>query len=37
MEQRYAAVREVLEGASVVDVARQNGVALQTVHDWLRK
>jgi transposase InsO family protein len=37
VEQRYAAVREVLEGASVVDVARRNGVARQTVHDWLRK
>jgi transposase InsO family protein len=30
-------VREVLEGASVTDVARRNGVARQTVHDWLRK
>jgi transposase InsO family protein len=37
VEQRYAAVREVLEGASVTDVARRNGVARQTVHDWLRK
>lgn len=37
VEQRYAAVREVLEGATVTDVARQNGVARQTVHDWLRK
>jgi hypothetical protein len=37
VEQRYAAVREVLEGASVVDVARRNGVARQTVHEWLRK
>ncbi|HVL03696.1 MAG TPA: helix-turn-helix domain-containing protein, partial [Acidimicrobiales bacterium] len=37
VEQRYAAVREVLEGATVVDVARRNGVARQTVHDWLRK
>lgn len=37
VEQRYAAVREVLEGASVTDVARRNGVARQTVHDWMRK
>jgi transposase InsO family protein len=37
VEQRYAAVREVLEGASVTDVARRNGVARQTVHDWLRR
>lgn len=37
VEQRYAAVREVLEGASVTDVACRNGVARQTVHDWLRK
>jgi transposase InsO family protein len=29
-------VCEVLDGASVVDVARRNGVARQTVHDWLR-
>jgi transposase-like protein len=27
VEQRYQAVREVLEGASVTDVARRNGVA----------
>ena len=37
VEQRYAAVREVLEGATVVDVARRNGVARQTAHEWLRK
>ena len=37
VEQRYAAVREVLEGASVTDVARRNGVARQTVHDWLKR
>ena len=36
VEQRYRAVCEVLDGASVVDVARRNGVARQTVHDWLR-
>lgn len=33
VEQRCAAVREVLEGASAADVARRNGVARQTVHD----
>ena len=37
VEQRYAAVREVLEGATVTDVARRNGVARQTVHVWLRR
>jgi transposase InsO family protein len=37
VEQRYQAVREVLDGATVVDVARRNGVARQTVHDWLRR
>ncbi len=38
MEQRYGAVREVLiEGASVTDVARRNGVSRQTVHEWLVK
>jgi transposase InsO family protein len=38
VEQRYQAVLEVLnDGASVTDVARRNGVARQTVHDWLRK
>lgn len=36
VEQRYKAVCEVLDGATVVDVARSNGVARQTVHDWLR-
>jgi transposase len=35
VEQRYQAVLEVLEGASVVDVARRFGVARQTVHVWL--
>jgi transposase InsO family protein len=35
VEQRYEAVREVLEGASVTDVARRFGVARQTVHAWL--
>jgi transposase InsO family protein len=37
VEQRYAAVREVLEGASVTEVAGRNRVARQTVHEWLRK
>jgi transposase-like protein len=38
MEQRYQAVREVLnDGAPVTDVARRNGVTRQTVHDWLLK
>ena len=36
VEQRYRAVCEVLDGATVTDVARRNGVARQTVHDWLR-
>jgi transposase InsO family protein len=36
VEQRYKAVCEVLDGATVVDVARRNGVTRQTVHDWLR-
>ena len=35
VEQRYEAVREVLDGASVTDVARRFGVARQTVHVWL--
>ena len=35
VEQRYAAVRDVLEGASVAAVARRNGVARQTGHAWL--
>ena len=37
VEQRYKAVIEVLDGATVVDVARRNGVVRQTVHDWLRR
>ncbi len=37
VEQRYKAVSEVLEGATVTDVARRNGVVRQTVHDWLRR
>ena len=30
VEQRLQAVKDVLEGASVTDVARRNGVARQT-------
>ncbi len=37
VEQRYRAVLEVLEGASVTDVAQRYGVARQTVHEWLRR
>jgi hypothetical protein len=37
VEQRYRAVLEVPEGASVVDVARRYGVTRQTVHEWLRR
>ena len=37
VEQRYKAVCEVLDGATVVDVARRNVVLRQTVHDWLRR
>jgi transposase len=37
VEQRYKAVSEVLDGATVTDVARRYGVARQTVHEWLRR
>ncbi len=38
VEQRYQAVVEVLnDGATVIDVARRNGVSRQTVHAWLKK
>jgi transposase len=37
VEQRYQAVLEVLDGATVTDVARRYGVARQTVHVWLRR
>ena len=37
VEKRHAALREVLEGATAVYVARRNGVARQTVHEWLRR
>jgi transposase InsO family protein len=36
-EQRYRAVLEVLDGASVTEVARRFGVSRQTVHAWLRR
>jgi transposase InsO family protein len=37
-EQRYRAVREVLEdGATVTEVARRYGVARQSVHAWLAR
>ncbi len=37
MERRYQAVREVLDGASVTEVARRYGVVRQTLHEWLRR
>ena len=37
VEQRYRAVIDVLDGVSVTDVARRNGVSRQTVHAWLRR
>jgi transposase InsO family protein len=37
VEQRYRAVLEVLEGASVTEVAQRFGVVRQTVHAWLRR
>ncbi len=37
VEQRYQAVLEVLnDGATVIGVARRNGVSRQTVHAWLK-
>ena len=36
-EQRYRAVWEVLEGASVTEVARRFGVSRQSVHSWLTR
>ena len=36
-EQRYRAVWEVLDGASVTAVARRFGVSRQSVHAWLRR
>ena len=37
VEQRYKAVSEVLDGASVTEVAIRNGVVRQTVHEWVRR
>lgn len=37
VEQRHRAVLEVLDGASVTEVARRYGVVRQTVHEWLRR
>ena len=37
VEQRLRAVQEVLDGATVTDVAVRNGVTRQTVHTWLRR
>jgi len=37
VEQRLKAVHEVLDGATVIDVAKRNGVTRQTVHTWLRR
>ena len=36
-EQRYRAVWEVLEGASVIEVARRFKVSRQSVHSWLTR
>ena len=35
VEQRYDAVREVLDGASVTDTATRYGVDRRTLHRWL--
>jgi transposase InsO family protein len=35
VEQRYLAVREALEGASITDVATRYGIDRRTVHRWL--
>lgn len=37
VEQRYSAVRDVVGGRSVSEVARSYGVTRQTVHRWLRR
>lgn len=37
LEQRHKAVIEVMNGATIVDVARRYGVSRQTIHDWLRR
>ena len=36
-EQRYRVVWEVLEGASVTEVARRFNVSRQSVHSWLTR
>ena len=36
-EQRLRAVWEVLDGASITEVARRFGVSRQSVHSWLRR
>jgi Helix-turn-helix domain len=36
-EQQYRAVCEVLDGASVTEVARRFKVSRQSVHTWLRR
>ncbi len=35
VEQRYDAIREVLDGATVSDVATRYGVDRRTLHRWL--
>ena len=37
LQQRHSAVLEVINGASVTDVARRYGVTRQSVHRWLRR
>ena len=37
VEQRYAAIREVLGGMPVTEVAERYGVSRQSVHAWLRR
>lgn len=37
LQQRHAAVLEVMNGAEVTDVARRYGVVRQTVHTWIRR
>jgi transposase-like protein len=37
VEQRYDAVKEVLDGGTVTEVARRYGVTRQSLHNWLRR
>jgi len=37
LQQRHKAVLEVLNAATVTDVARRYGVVRQGLHDWLRR